>query len=318
LRPASALALAQRALVPSRALAVVRTALQRWTPGGRVRLVLYALYTSGLFGIFLVATLPHQLVVRRMLDRAVTAPFAVEVGAVRLGWTLAYTFDELRLLPVGGDPNVPLLAASNVRVAPSFLGLLRGRPYPLGVHAHLYDGTLAATVDLRPADFEVSAVLGDVDVARYAGLRLFMEGVLRGRLGGTVELRGDARKPAAMNGHIELRAAGLALEGGSIRGIAVPALHFSELRIAGTVRNGRLELSDLAAAGQEVNLSSEGTVFLQQPLGASLVNMALTLQPAADVPPELRLALSLLPGEVGADGARKFRLVGSLAQPRVQ
>ncbi len=280
--------------------------------------LLYSLYTVLAFVLFLLVTFPHELVLQRILSRAATGPVEVEVRGLHLGWTLAYTMDELRLLRRGGDPAIPLLTAQKVRVAPSWLSLLRGHPYPVGVRGDLYGGTADATVDLRPDAYAIDARFANLDVGRYAGLRLFMEGTLRGRVEGEVTVQGNAAKPATTNGRIGLRAARLALEGGKLRGITVPDLHFPEVRIAGEVKKGRLELGDVNATGDEISARGEGNVVLQHPLAGSLMNLTLVVQPAAQAPENLRLALNLLPGTPGEGGERTVRLYGSFEQPRVQ
>jgi len=296
---------------------VARSALARLAPTERVPLALYAAYTVALFVVFLAATFPHESMVRRMLAGAADAPVSVEITGVRLGWPLAYRFDEVQLHRRGDESGVPLLTATGVRVAPSLLGLLRGRAYPLGLHAELYGGTVAATVDLEPTAFDVEGALADVDVARYAGLRLFMEGRMVGRVSGNVTLRGDVRKPTSTNGQLALAIAGLALESGKILGITVPDLHFPEVRVAGLIKGGRLELSEMRARGQEVSLGGNGNLLLQHPLTATLLNLDLTLSPAAELADNLRLALNLIPGESDSNGGRRVRLFGSLGQPRV-
>jgi type II secretion system protein N len=298
--------------------AAARDVVRRMTLGAATPIASYALYTAVLFLVFFAATFPHELLVRRALDAAASAPVAVEVRGVHLGWTLAYTIDELRLLRRDGDPALPLLTAARVRVAPSWLGLLRGRPFPLGLRSDLYGGTLDATVDLRPDAFAVRAALANIDVARYAGLRLFVDGTLQGRVDGTIDLAGNAAKPTTTTGQVELRAADLAFEGGKVLGFVVPDLHFGELRLGGTIKGGRLDLGDLNARGREVTVAGTGNLILQHPLAASLLNLDVTMTPAADLPDNLRLLLNMVPGEAVANGGRHLRLFGSIAQPRVQ
>jgi type II secretion system protein N len=281
-------------------------------------LLLYGGYTLLAFVVFLLLTFPHELVVQRLLARAETGPVDVDVRGIHLGWTLAYTIDELRLLARGDDRAVPLLSAAHVRVAPSLISLFRGHPYPVAVSGDLYGGTLSGTVDLRPAAFAIDARLAGVDVGRYAGLRLFMEGTLRGRIDGELALQGNAEKPATTTGQISLRAGDLALEGGKIRGITVPDLHFPEVRLAGDVKRGRLELGDVVANGSEISARGDGNVVLQHPLAASIMNLTLAVRPAPQAPDNLKLALNLLPGTPGEGGERTLRLYGSFDKPRVQ
>lgn len=311
-------AAAMRALPDHPALARVRALAARVAPSGAAPFVLYGVYTVLLFVVFFAATFPHELVLRRVLEPAATAPVGIEIRGVRLGWTLAYTIDELRLFRRGADPALPLLTATHVRAAPSLLGLLRGRPFPLSIRADVYGGTLDATADLTPDTFAVRAALAKVDVGRYAGLRLFMEGTLQGRVDGTVELAGAALKPTATAGRIDLRIAELGLEGGKAQGIVVPDLHFPEVRLAGAIKAGRLEVGELLARGREVNVQGSGNLLLSHPLAASLVNLDIVASPAAEIPDNLRMALSLIPGEPTATGDRHIRLTGTIAQPRLK
>ncbi len=306
-----------RNLISPARLAAARDAFWRFAGTERAPLALYALYTGLLFLIFVAVTFPHDQVLHGVLARAAGPGLAVEVRDVGLGWTLGYRIGELRLVPRRDPKPAPLLTATAVRVAPSWFGLLRGRPYPLRLRADLYGGTLDATVDLRPEAFSVSAALDDVDARGYTGLAPVLEGRLEGALDGIVELRGDTRRPPTMSGEIDLRAVGFVLENGKIRGITVPNLHFPETHLAGSVKGGRLEFDDLTARGQEVSVTGDGTLTLMFPLIASVLNLDLTLHPAPDLPDPLRMALNLIPGEPRPNGDREVRVFGTLALPRV-
>jgi type II secretion system protein N len=297
-----------------------RTWLMRHVAGaGRAPLALYAAFTFVLFLLFFLVTFPHELVVRRMIARAETGRVAVEVHGIRLGWTLGYTIDELRLLQRGGDPAVPLLSATNVHVSPSLTSLFRGHVYPVKVSGELYGGTLSGSVDPRAEAFAVDTHLAGVDVGRYAGLRLFMEGALRGKIDGELALEGNALKPATTTGHLSLRAAGVALEGGKLRGITLPDLHFPEIRLAGDIKRGRLELGDVIANGDEIAARGEGNVVLQHPLATSVMSLTLAVRPAPQAPDNIRMAVNLLlPGAPAEGGEKTLRLSGSFENPRVQ
>lgn len=278
----------------------------------------YAIFTVVVFLIALVATFPHELVLNRALRGATgRSPFEVETGASRLGWTLAYGIDSLRvrLRDVDGDP---LLSAEALSLSPSRLGLLRGHPYPLGFDASLYGGTLHGVVDPRPASFAVNATLEGVDLSRYTGARPWLDGRLRGRLEGAVALDGAGRGPAAATGTVALRVPGLTLEGGKIRGITVPDLHFADVHVNGTVKNARLEIHELVADGQEIGLRGEGNVLVRDPIDASVLSLALTITPAAGAPDGLKLAINMIPGTSAEGGARRVSVIGTLGRPTVR
>ncbi len=297
----------------------VRAAVGGWTlraPRGPV--LLYGLFTAVVFALCLIATFPHELLVNRALRSATgQSAFQIETGTSRLGWTLAYGIDSLRVRLRDGESE-PLLLAEAVRFSPSRFGLLFGNPYPLGFGAALYGGTLRGVVDPRPASFRVDATLEGVDLSRYTGARPWLDGRLRGRLEGTVALDGAGRGPAAAGGTVALRIPGLTLESAKIRGITVPDLHFADVHLNGTVKNARLEVSELVADGQEIGLRGEGNVLLRDPIDASVLSLALTITPAAGAPDGLKLAINMIPGSSGEGGARRVSVVGTLGRPMVR
>jgi type II secretion system protein N len=281
-------------------------------------LLWYGLYTGALFVICFVATFPHDLLLQRVLHGATAGtPLRIETGAGRLGWTLGYGVESLRVRRSDADAE-PLLLAESLRFSPSRFGLLRGNPYPLGIGAALYGGTLRGTIDPRPASFRVDAALEGVDLARYTGLRPWLDGTVRGRLEGTVGLDGAGRGPAAATGSIALRIPGLTLEGTKVRGITVPDLHFGDVHLTGTVKNGRLEIGEIVADGQELVLRGEGNVLLRDPLESSVMSLDLVVTPAAGAPDGLKLAINMLPGTSGDGGARRIGIVGTVGRPTVR
>jgi type II secretion system protein N len=300
------------------ALAASTRFVRRIAPSGTAPLALYAVYALLLFVVFLGATFPHEVMLRRALDPGPAAPVAIELRGVRLGWTLGYTIDELQVLSRGADPTLPVLDVAHVYAAPSLFGLLRGRPFPLRIAASLYGGSLDATTDLGTDAYDVHAKVSALDVGRYAGLRLFLQGTLQGHVNGTVELSGNPTKPSTTNGTVDLRATDVALEGGKVRGVTIPDLHFPELRLVGTIKAGRVELGDVNARGREVSVVGTGTLLLAHPLAATLLNLDLTITPAPDLPDNLRLAFNLIPGDPTPTGDRKIHLSGTLAQPRAK
>ena len=305
-------------LVRHPALVASWRAAQAVAPTGTLAFLLYGAYALVLFLIFVAATFPHELALRTVLEPAATAPVAVEMRGVHLGWTLAYTIDELRLVRRGADPALPLLSATRVHASPSLLGLLRGRPFPLAVRADVYGGTLDGAVDLQPDAFAVRATLANVDVGRYTGLRLFTEGTPHGRIDATIELAGNAARVTTTAGRFDVRAADLALEGADAFGMAGAGVHVPELHVSGTIKGGRLEVGELTARGREVGVSGAGNVLLANPLAASLLNLDVTLTPTSEFPDKLRPLLTLIPGDAAADGARHAHLSGTIAQPRLK
>ena len=286
--------------------------------GGRGPLLGYGLYTGVLFVLCFVATFPHDLVLQRILHGATEgSAIRIETGVGSLGWTLAYALDSLRVR-ARDDEAEPVLQAESLRFSPSLLGFLRGSPYPLGIGAALYGGTLRGRIDPRPGSFHVDATLEGVDLARYTGLRPWLEGTVRGRLEATVAIDGAGRGALAATGPVALRIPGLTLEGAKVLGITVPDLHFNDVHLTGTVKNGRLEISELVADGQEIVVRGEGNVLMRGPVEASVVSLDLVVTPAAGAPDGLKLAVNMLPGMSAEGGARRIGIVGTIGRPTVR
>jgi type II secretion system protein N len=294
--------------------------LERVATAERRPLVWYGLYTLVLFVLCFLATLPHDLLLQRALHSATAnTPFRIETEGGSLGWTLSYALDSLRVRMRARDAEAePLLLAEALRFSPSCLGLLRGSPYPLGIGASLYGGTLHGTVDPRAASFRVDATLDGVDLARYTGLRPLVDGTVRGRLEAAVALDGAGRGPAAATGSVTLRLPGLALEGTKVGGITIPDLHFSDVHLNGAAKNGRLEISEFVANGEEIVVRGDGNVLLRYPLDSSIMSLDLVVAPAADAPDGLRLAVSMLPGTSAEGGARRIGIVGTIGRPTMR
>jgi type II secretion system protein N len=301
-----------RAGTSARALAA------RLGAGDRRALAWYGAYTVAIFTLCFLVTFPHDLMLQRALQTLTSdTPVRIETGSAGLGWGLRYGVAGLRVRALDGVGE-PLVNVEQIEVAPSLLGLLRGTPYPVGLDVSLYGGSLRGTIDPRSASFRVDAAVAEVDLARWTGVRTWVEGSLRGRLQARVTLDGDGRGPAAATGDVAIALPGLALEGGKIRGITVPDLHFGDVHLTGTVKNGRLEVAELVGDGEELDIRGEGNVILRTPLEGSVLNLDLTITPAPAASDGLRMAINLLPGSKAENGARRIAVTGTLARPSLR
>ena len=116
-------------------------------------------------------------------------------------------------------------------------------------------------------------------------------------------------------GTVTLRLPGLALDGAKVRGISVPDLHFSDVHLKGAVKNGRLEINEFVANGEEIMVRGNGNVLLRNPLDSSVLSLDLIVTPAAGAPDGLRLAVNLLPGASAEGGARRIGIIGTVGRP---
>ncbi len=298
-------------------LANTRAALERLTPATGRPLLLYALYTISVFGLFLLATFPYELAIRQGLRQALGPSITSDVAGAQLGWNLTTTIRDLQLLPTGAT-GPKLLSVQALRVRPSILGLVRGSVFPITTAANLYGGTLEGTLDPRPESFDIDARVTGLDLSRYGGLAHFSGGTLRGRLNLAVALIGDRTAPTTLNGQVSLTGVGIGLEGLDVRGVVVPDLHFGQLQVGGTVTDGRVDITQLSGDGSEIDLAGSGHLLLRDPLNTSLLNLQVTLTPTTATPQGLRMAIKLIPGEEGPDDGRILQISGPLGAPQLR
>lgn len=284
--------------------------------GGR-RALLYTLYTLTLFLIFLFANFPHGMLLQRALSAVELPGMRLDVGDARFAWWRGFELQRVHLGPA--DPaRSAYLEATSLFVRPGLDGLFSGRPRAFTVNGPLYGGTLDgrfATGDLTRA----TVTLDRVQLQRYP---LFAElldgGQLQGALSGalTVESRGAADELRAA-GELELTDA--ALTDAKVSGFPVPALRFDAMAAKLSVQDRRVEIQELAATGPDVLLVASGQVALREPLGDSVLNLKVSIEPGAEASDEIKTWLSFLPPvPKGAKADTPRTLSGTLAKPRLR
>jgi len=88
-------------------------------------------------------------------------------------------------------------------------------------------------------------------------------------------------------------------------------LHFNDVHLTGTVKNGRFEISELVADGQEIVVRGEGNVLMRDPSRpASSVSISSSHRPR--VHPTVSSSPSTCSGTSGEGGARRIGIVGTM------
>lgn len=114
-----------------------------WVPNVVSRpLLLYTVYTLVLFGVFVVLTFPHELVVRRALERTQNPLVSVDISGARFAWLNGYELQGLRLTPLPLREGVPpVLEWTRLLVRPQYQALLKGNLSTFFVSGELYGGS---------------------------------------------------------------------------------------------------------------------------------------------------------------------------------
>ncbi len=280
------------------------------------RVLLYSLYTTVLFLIFLVFNFPYRVLVDRILNGVDLAPASIEVHSANLVVSEGL---ELRGLTVRRPDwsRLPILEIPRSYLWPGLNGLMRGELSKATFRADLYGGRMKArwvgTEDLKRSTLQVK----DLQLARYQPLReLFDEGQIFGLVSGYIEIegRGADLSSGRANGEVYLDRAGW--EDLVYQGLPVLPLNFEETKAHFTLQNGRIEIAEFTSTGPDVTISGSGQIGLRNPIQLSALDLKVTIEPVADARPEVKGLLSLIPRKRGAKSDSPVSITGTLAKPR--
>jgi type II secretion system protein N len=262
-----------------------------------------------LFTVVLTLTFPTDELVRWVLAHV----------PVPQGYVL--TFQRARLRPWGlvlddaayrHDDGKPVVETRWLRFRPSWTAFWSdrlGRPWH--VAAGVFGGTIDGTITAEPAAQLVDVSWTDVDVAGLLAA-IQREGLLTGRSTGHASLRLPLSDPASGEGDFTLRAAAWQPPLEALQDVPI---HADRASVRWTLADGRVQLSSLDVRGEEVDLTAQGTLRLEQAIGASRVDLRMTIAPLPGIPPELRRLLDGLPKR--ADGVHDFLVTGTIDAPHV-
>jgi type II secretion system protein N len=284
---------------------------------GNRRMWLYIGYTTLLFLVFLVATFPHEVLVRRVMSMAGSGPRALQFNGARFAWHKGFEISGVKF-PGIGDGDTPLLELSHVWVRPLFSALVRGNPYALNLDADLYGGGATAQIDLSNGRFVGTVQLEAIDLGRFRTLTaLLQEGQLGGHLSGQLDFEGRTASLESAQASGELVLDRAAIADAKINGITVPDLSLSQTRTKFSIRSSRLEIQEFVANG-DVSIQGSGQIVLRTPLQDSALNLRATILPTPSTPDAVRALIGLIPRPSGSKPDAPMTITGTLMQPRVR
>ncbi len=268
--------------------------------------VLALLVAGFLIGLYL--GLPATALKERIEAEALQrAGIPLRIGELSLRFPPAVRLEKVRWQPGGVKPELPI---ERLQLRPLWWSLFTGNP-GAGFTARLLGGS--AEGELR----RNGAVQADLAQLTFAA-PLSPTSALS--LGGTLksgDLLGTYPPQPESDAAVTLNLEGVHLLGLQAVGAESDRLDLGTVRIQAAGRGNSLKIERIEASGGALQLSGDGTFMLGQPLPASRLNLALTLQPGANFDPQLRELLSLF-AKPAADGSLRLRLSGTLADPRLQ
>jgi type II secretion system protein N len=273
----------------------------------------YVIFTFLVFSLALAYTLPHDLIAARVLEEATAGtPVRVTFASVAFAFPNGYRFTDLRVAPLRSPGSA--IDLGDLTVRSPLLGLLVGRPRSASLTGSAFGGTLSGNVSQRGARGALDLDLQDIDLGRALATVIAPPGRVAGRAALELALAGDGRTTQSTQGSVALAVRGLELSGVVVRGLAVPDLVFPDLTLTAQIDGSRLQVKELRASGDALDLGASGEILLREPLAQSVLNLRLNIDVAPAAPPALRMAAALLPRR-GPGEKPLYNASGTLGSP---
>jgi type II secretion system protein N len=276
----------------------------------------YAAFTVAVFVVALAYLLPHDVIATRALATAAAgAPVAVSFADVSFAFPNGYQFSGLRISPLAAPETVFTIDRLTVRTP--LLGLLLARPRSVTIAGEAYGGAIGGSAELRGGRAALDLDLSDVDLARAVAPVLPPPARIGGRADVALDLTGDGRTIQSAAGTAAVTIRGLDVRDAVVRGIALPQLAFPDVVLGAQVFGPRVQVKELRAASDAVDLGLTGDVLLRDPLPQSVLNLRLTLEVRPGAPPPMRVVTALLPRRNPGEKP-VYTLSGTLLAPAIR
>lgn len=246
---------------------------------------------------------PAESLRPRLEQEAARRGLRLSIGALETAFPAGLRAQRVTLAASGKE--APALTIERLTLSPDWSSLVLGR-LAVDFDARLLGGTAEGSFSrsgrfaLRGSDLAWRGALpGSAGGTLVAHLR-------RGEIGGAWPARADEPLLLAID------CDQAAIEG--LLGAKTP-LNLGNIVLVGEGKGKDLRLSTIEASGGQLSVKGSGSLLLNQPLGRSPLNLALTLRAGAGLDPTLaELLTAFLPPD--ADGTSRLRLSGTLSSPQ--
>lgn len=240
----------------------------------------YAFFYFFSFSLFCYLTFPYD----RLRDRLVAEFHASqkgqakqnhleidEVGPYRLTGVVA---TGVKYITPGnpkpdGTSQPTTLEIDELRARLSIFPLILGRK-SVSFYARAFGGEVEGVFSDATKERKLELEMKDVAIGRIEPITGLVGLPLTGAIKGTVDMTFPDRRASKANGTVKLAVTDLSAGDGKAKiadTIALPKLQVGELALDAEIKEGVLKLNKLGAAGQDLELASEGKITLRdQPL----------------------------------------------------
>ncbi len=270
-------------------------------------------YTLTLFLFFFFLTFPYKWLLKFLEGKlSQRTPLSWTYTLEGFSWRQGYQLSHVALhFPL---PNRPSFSLTSLSLRPRLEGLIVGKPFPLSIWGKLYGGKLEGRLSWQEPQLQGLLDLKGIDLS----LLPFPKDLnLKGTLNARISWAGPPNNLYHQKGVIEA----LLDKGqvkGHIPGLSLPDLSFSRLLLRGKLQEGRMEVQELQAHLEGLELRGEGQIALQKPLFQSRLHLRLSFKTTPSLSPKGRLLLALLPFSSGSQEHRSLVLSGTAKHPRLR
>jgi type II secretion system protein N len=271
--------------------------------GRLAALCLVLFFLSLLVGV--VSGFPSEVLRKRMVQEiARQTGLAVSSTTMELGLPAEVRFD----LTVDPDhPQLAPLVFSQLQLRPVWTSLVSG-PRTASLQGRFADGKIAATFS---SEDQLRLDLQGIQLAplQKTGNPYHLDGVLRGELEGR-----QISQAGSADALFSAEISNLVVFG--LDPLALPErLMLGQLALQGRLRGQRLNLENVALAGDFAGVTGNGTIQLGANPERTRLNLRITATPGRAFPEELKPLIELSGVKPAADGSYRFRIAGTLARP---
>lgn len=240
-----------------------------------------------LFCVFAYWTFPYERLKQRIIvgynetQSTSAEPKRMEIGDVTWAWRFpGVVLRDVELIgpkpkpPTDGSEPAPQsrihVDSVYARVAP--LSLLFGSTR-VNFAIDGFGGELSGSFQRSSTATSVDLDIEDVDPGQLPGVTELLQLPLSGKLSGTIELSLPEGKYSAAVGDVALEVAELKIADGKtkVRGLlALPEIDAGTLTVKATAKDGKVELTQFEAKGEDLEAKAEGKLRLRDKLEMSM------------------------------------------------
>jgi hypothetical protein len=125
----------------------------------------------------------------------------------------------------------------------------------------------------------------------------------------------DGKTGIPTNGDVDVELTNASLKGITIKGFDIPALKFSSIKGAGTLKSRRLRIDSFTFSGSDVNGEIKGSIQIEPMANASKINLFIYINQDSRILQEYKMLLDSL---ADSGGKIKIEITGNFINPNVK